>query len=103
MDSANIHLDRVRLDGVPFRRRSATLRIGPGEAPGTEHAAWWLFLAGETLHDAPPRQGDTVLLTAHALDGRAVRGTGTVVSRRDTAWGTELILAGEIPAALGSP
>lgn len=97
---SDIHLDRVSLDGLLLRRRSATLRSGAGTHPGTRRGAWWVALACDAIprgYDVSPRR---VWMDASTVSGRRLRAQVRIVDRRDDAYGTQLILVGLSPASI---
>ena len=93
----DLNLDRVALDGFTVHRLSATLHRGPGDHPGTQQSAWWVYLACGAIpgrYDVSPR---TVGLQASTVSGRSIHAEVRIVGRHDDGYGTRLILAGMGP------
>ena len=97
MSAREMNLDRVSLDGLVVRRRSAALRLGAGERPGTSQSPWWVYLACARIPDGYRVGARAVRLDASMIDGREVHADVTIVDRLDDAYGTTLILAGLDP------
>ena len=94
MTDSGTPIDRITLASDVFAPRSSLVHVGPGDRPGLEGCAWWVYAASRRL---PPR----ILASDEALPFRGQTATGTViyrllrvVDRHDDAYGTELLLAG---------
>ena len=93
----DFHLDRVQLDGVVVRRRSATVHFGGGEYPETRASPYWVYLGCGRIPERLGISPRPVRLQATTVTGRSVRADVRIVSRTDDAYGTTLILAGVDP------
>jgi hypothetical protein len=91
-----LNLDRVAVDGFVVRRRSATLRFGPGDRPGTRRSPWWAYLACDQIPGSYS-VGRPILLDATVVSGRQIHADARIVERDDDDFGTTLILVGVSP------
>ena len=69
MADSGTPIDRITLAGDAFAPRSSLLHVGPGDRPGLEGCAWWVYAASRRL---PPR----ILASDEALPFRGQTATG---------------------------
>ncbi len=102
MADSGTPIDRITLAGDAFAPRSSLLHVGPGDRPGLEGCAWWVYAASRRL---PPRilaSDEALPFRGQTATGMVITGSVRVVDRHDDAYGTELLLAG-LDSPLGVP
>lgn len=70
------------------------LRVGAGDRPEAAASPWWVFVASARLPHHLDTSHATLGFRGATAGGREIRGEVRIVSRQDTAHGTELILSG---------
>lgn len=90
-DERNLHLSRITVDGFVIRRRSATLRSGPGAA--SHELAWAVDIRCRSL---PSRfqPGTPVHVDAVAVSGHRIEAQALISTRSEDTYGTRLVLKG---------
>jgi hypothetical protein len=90
----DFNLDRVSLDDLTVRRRSATVHFGGGTHPDTRDWPYWVYLGCGPIPERYAVSPRSRWLEASTVSGRSVRAEVRIVARHDDAYGAELILAG---------
>lgn len=90
-DDRNLHLSRLTVDGFVIRRRSATLRFGPGAA--RDDPPWAVDIRCRSL---PSRfqPGTAVHVDAVAISGHRIAARALISTRSEDTYGTRFVLTG---------
>ena len=99
MTGSGIALDRISLDGVSIHPRSAMLRVRPSDDAVAWSSPWWVYVASERLLADLDTSNAPVGFLGQTAGGRVIDGEVKIVGRRDSAYGTELMLFGLRPLA----
>ena len=97
MTSTGIAMDRITLDGISIRPRSAMLRIRPSDRAVPWRSPWWVYIASERLPRDLVISDASVGFRGQTAGGREICGEVRILGRRDNAYGTELMLSGLRP------
>ena len=99
MTGRGIALDRIIVDGVSIHPRSAMLRMRPSDRAVPWRSPWWVHVASERLPTGLDASNAPVAFRGQTAGGREIGGDVQILGRRDSAYGTELMLSGLRPLA----